>query len=132
MDRDGLFDAEGLLASMRGVGLDVSKATVYRTLRLLQDAGILTPFMILGANVTHYQLAYGRDPVDYLVCMETGTLTRIEGDDVMALRDRIAARHGWDVVGHRFVIYGTSPEAIKDDKRAASPQESSASRPSSA
>lgn len=110
MDSEDLFDADALLDRMRADGANVSKATVYRTLRLLQDAGILTPFMLLDAKVTHYQLAYGRTPKDYLVCVRTGRFEAINSDEVVALRDRLADERGWEVSGHRFVIYGASPE----------------------
>ncbi|MCP4758200.1 MAG: transcriptional repressor [Planctomycetes bacterium] len=110
METDDLFDADSLLARMRADGANVSKATVYRTLRLLQDAGILTPFMLLDAKVTHYQLAYGRDPKDYLVCVRTGRFEAINSNEVVKLRDQLADERGWDIIGHRFVIYGSSPE----------------------
>ena len=110
MGQTDLFDADGLLMLLRAGGKDVSKATVYRTLRLLQDAGIITPFMLLGAQITHYQLAYGRDPADYLVCVQTGRIERVDSKDVVRLRDAIAADRGWQVAGHRFVIYGVAPD----------------------
>ena len=117
MEVEGLFDADSLLLRLRGEGKDVSKATVYRTLRLLQDAGIITPFMLLDAKVTHYQLVYGRDPSDYIVCVKTGRFEPLDCGDVVGLRDSIATSMGWKTVGHRFVIYGVSPEAASDDSR---------------
>lgn len=115
METDGLFDADSLLMEMRGQNSsDVSKATVYRTLRLLQDAGIIMPFMLLDAKVTHYQLAYGRRPSDYIVCMQTGRFEPIDCDEVVRLRNRLAEERGWQAVGHRFVVYGVSPEAASD------------------
>ncbi len=122
MDMDDLFDADSLLMKMRGDGKDVSKATVYRTLRLLQDAGIVTPFMLLDAKVTHYQLAYGRDPSDYMVCVQTGELVPLQCDEVVQLRERLAEQMGWTTVGHRFVIYGVSPAASNEDSRSESSQ----------
>ena len=122
MDTEGLFDADSLLMDMRGDGKDVSKATVYRTLRLLQDAGIVTPFMLLDAKVTHYQLVYGREPCDYMVCVQTGELVPVQCDEVVVLRERLAKERGWTTVGHRFVIYGVSPEAAKEENRSSSSQ----------
>lgn len=122
MDTEGLFDADSLLMDMRADGKDVSKATVYRTLRLLQDAGIVTPFMLLDAKVTHYQLVYGRDPSDYMVCVQTGALIPLQCDEVVQLRDRLASERGWTTVGHRFVIYGVSPNAASLDSPDASAQ----------
>lgn len=120
MNEEDLFDADSLLIRLRNEGKDVSKATIYRTLRLLQDAGIIMPFMLLGAQVTHYQLAYGRDPADYLVCLQSGRIERIDSDAVAQMRDMLAKERGWSVAGHRFVIYGAAPEDANDAKRDAS------------
>jgi Fur family ferric uptake transcriptional regulator len=111
MAAEGLFEAEGLLVDVRArTSHKVSKATVYRTLRLLQEAGIITPTLV-DPKQTHYQLVYGRTPADTLVCMETGRHVPVRDPAIAALRDRLAAEHGWKVTGHRFVIYGISPEA---------------------
>ena len=120
MNEEDLFDADSLLMRLRSGGKDVSKATIYRTLRLLQDAGIIMPFMLFGAQVTHYQLAYGRDPADYLVCLQSGRIERIDSDAVAQMRDMLAKERGWSVAGHRFVIYGAAPEDANDAKRDAS------------
>ena len=111
METDGLFEADALRDQLRTDGKDVSKATVYRTLRLLQDAGIIVPIMLLEAKQTHYQLAYGSDPYDLMVCMETGQINTFRSAAVAAIRDELVAEAGWKAVGHRFVIYGLSPEA---------------------
>lgn len=111
MNCEDLFEADSLMASMREAGSDVSKATVYRTLRLLQEAGIITPIMFLDAKQTHYQLAYGREPADFLVCTHTGAIKQVHSDAIIGLRERLAAEVGWSAVGHRFVIYGVSPDA---------------------
>jgi len=106
---DGLFEAEGLLANLRDRrSHNVSKATVYRTLRLLQEAGIITTTLV-DPKQTHYQLIYGRSPADTLICMESGEHIALRDPAIEALRDRLAAEHGWTVTGHRFVIYGISP-----------------------
>jgi len=110
MATEGLFEAEGLLGQLRErTRHNVSKATVYRTLRLLQEAGIITPTLI-DPKQTHYQLVYGRTPADTLICMETGSHIDLRDPAIATLRDRLAAEHGWTVKGHRFVIYGISPE----------------------
>ena len=111
MATDGLFEAEGLLAEVRARSAHtVSKATVYRTLRLLQEAGIITPTLI-DPKQTHYQLVYGRTPADTLVCMETGQHVPLRSAEIEALRNKLAEEYGWTVTGHRFVIYGISPDA---------------------
>ena len=68
---DGLFEAESLMDSMRSDDPRVSKATLYRTVKLLREAGIIQEVTIDGKQA-HYQLIYGRKPIDALVCMRTG------------------------------------------------------------
>jgi Fur family ferric uptake transcriptional regulator len=108
--RDGLFEAEELLLDMRRKGHRVSKATIYRTIKLLQDAGIITQ-ALFDSNQAHYQLIYGKAPRDFMVCMKTGRLVEFEAPELIALRDRICRELGWQAVGHRFQIYAVSSSA---------------------
>ena len=107
--RDGLFEVEELLLSMRQRGHRVSKATLYRTIKLLQDAGIITQ-ALFDSKQAHYQLIYGKEPRDYMVCMKTGRLVEFQSAELTALRDRICRQLGWSPVGHKFQIYAVSPE----------------------
>jgi Fur family ferric uptake transcriptional regulator len=109
IERDGIFEVEELLLEMRTAGHRVSKATIYRTVKLLEEAGIIT-HALLDSRQAHYRLIYGREPCDYLVCMKTGKYIEFTSDEVVALRDAICRQHGWDPVGHRLQIYGISPE----------------------
>ena len=106
---DGLFEAESLMDSMRMDDHRVSKATLYRTVKLLREAGIIQEVTIDGKQ-SHYQLIYGRKPIDSLVCMRTGKRIEFSSEDVVSIRNKICEEHGWDPAGHRFVIYATSPE----------------------
>lgn len=107
--RDGPFEAEELLLDLRGRGLDVSKATVYRTIRLLLDAGIITQ-SLFDAKQSHYELLYGQAPRDVLVCMKTGRRIEFRSRELAELRDRICRELGWAPVGHRFQIFGIAPQ----------------------
>jgi Fur family transcriptional regulator, ferric uptake regulator len=106
---DDVFEAEELLLKMRGQGHDVSKATIYRTIHLLLEAGIITQ-ALFDAKQAHYQLIYGKAPRDFMVCMKTGRLIEFVSPELVALRDRICRELGWQPVGHRFQIYAISPE----------------------
>ena len=106
---DGLFEAESLMDSMRSDDHRVSKATLYRTVKLLREAGIIQEVTIDGKQA-HYQLIYGRKPIDALVCMRTGKRIEFSSQEVVAIRNKICKEHGWNPAGHRFVIYATSPE----------------------
>ena len=109
IEQDGLFEAETLLDAMQGNEHSVSKATLYRTVKLLREAGIIQEVMIDGKQ-SHYQLIYGRKPIDALVCMRTGKRIEFSSEELVEWRDAICKDHGWDSVGHRVVIYALSPE----------------------
>ncbi|MHC4908293.1 MAG: Fur family transcriptional regulator [Planctomycetota bacterium] len=112
IERDGVFEAEELLLEARKRGNQVSKATIYRTIKLLQDAGIITQ-ALFDSRQAHYRLIYGRSPQDYLYCMKTGRSVEFSNDELVALRNRICEELGWEPVGHRFQIYAISPEAAE-------------------
>jgi len=105
---DGLFEAETLIEELRGSGRPVSKATVYRTIRLMQDAGILQR-VVFDGDQARYQLVYGRRPNDLLVRTDTDEVEEIELPELIELRDRICREHGLEPRGHRFQIFASAP-----------------------
>lgn len=109
LERDDVFEVEELMDEMRRRGYRVSKATVYRTIKLLQDAGIIMQ-ALFDPRQAHYQLVYGKEPRDYLVCVNSGQRVEFSSPELRELRDRICREHGWDPVGHRFLIYAVSPD----------------------
>ena len=109
IESDDVFEVDQLLMEMRRLGHRVSKATIYRTVKLLQAAGIITQ-ALFDSKQAHYQLIYGKAARDYIVCMKTGKYIEFSDDELVALRNRICQAHGWDPVGHRFQIYAVSPE----------------------
>ena len=129
IDHDGPFEAEELLLEMRNQdhrvsnhrvsSHRVSKATIYRTLRLLQEAGIITQ-ALFDSKQSHFQLIYGKQPQDVMVCLRSGRTIDFQNPDLAALRDRICAELGWKSVGHRFQIFAMSPE---EDLESAEPSE---------
>lgn len=112
--KDGVFEADELLFEMREGGQRVSKATIYRTLKHLCDAKIITEVLI-DSKQAHYEFCFGRKPQGHLVCVETGKVIDIPSPWLEQLRDRICKEHGFEPVSHRLVIYGVSPEAQKGD-----------------
>lgn len=110
LQKEGVFEADQLLMEMRNESLRVSKATIYRTLKHLQDAGIITE-VLLDSRQAHYELSFGREPKGHLVCVETKKVIEFPLAELAELRDRICEKYGYEPVSARFVIYGVSPEA---------------------
>ena len=108
IDRDNVFEVEELLLDMRGSNHRVSKATIYRTISLLVEAGIITQ-ALFDSKQAHYRLIYGLEPRDHMVCMRTGRLVEFSNKEITELRDKICRELGWEPTGHRFQIYALSP-----------------------
>lgn len=115
--KGGLFEAEQLVSDLKGLGHRVSRATVYRTLNHLHDAGILKQ-VFFDNKQSYYEVIVGRQAYDYLICLETGRVIEFSSDKLKKLRDEICAQHGFDPLSHQFHIFGISPEAkIEGRKR---------------
>ncbi len=117
--RDGAFEAEELLLDLKSHAHLVSKATVYRTIRLLLDAGIIQQ-MLFDSKQSHYQLIYGKAARDSMVCMKSGRHLEFHSAELIALRNRLCAELGWTAVGHRFQIYAISPDSLSGEPSAPS------------
>lgn len=106
----GVFEADELLNSMRRAGFRVSKATIYRTIKLLAEAGIIQQ-VLLDSEQSHYQLAYGKRGSGLLINVDTKEIIPIELPEVAEIRDRVCRERGLVPEGHRVVVYARSAAA---------------------
>src|SRR3954447_17235185 len=105
----GLFQADQLVAHLNQLGHRVSRATAYRTLAHLQDAGILKQ-IFFDNKQSHYEVIAGRQTYDYLICVATGKVIEFSSDKVRRLCEEICREHGFDPLSHQLHIHGISPE----------------------
>mgnify|MGYP003876107573 CR=1 FL=1 len=108
--RQGLFDPEQLIGDLKGMGHPASRATVYRTLSHLQDAGILKQ-VFFDNKQSYYEVIAGRQTHDYLICVATGQVIEFDSQRLRELRDEICREHGFEPLSHRFHVFGLSPAA---------------------
>ncbi|GAB4385552.1 MAG: Fur family transcriptional regulator [Phycisphaerales bacterium] len=101
---DGIFEADSLLEKLNSQGRNVSKATVYRTLKLLEDAGIIQA-VLFDRDQSHFQLVYGKQPKTLIIRVDTGEIEAIEVPELLELRDRICRQRGLVPEGHRLQIF---------------------------
>ena len=98
------FDADELVADLRAAGRQVSRATVYRTLRLLVEAGLLRELRL--TNRTAYEHDFGYPSHDHMHCTECNRVIEFRNDEIRRLREIISMEHGFQAAGHRFIISG--------------------------
>ena len=103
--KTGLFEAESLVDDLKKLGHRVSRATVYRTLAHLQDAGICRQ-VFFDNKQSYYEVIAGRQTNDYLICVTTGKVIEFDSEKLRKLRDEICEQHGFEPLSHRFQIFG--------------------------
>lgn len=106
---DGLFSADMLVDDLKQVGHRVSRATIYRTLTHLHDAGILKQ-VFFDNKQSYFEVIAGGTPKDYLICVATGRVIEFSSDQLRELRDQICRENGFDPLSHQFHVFGVSPE----------------------
>ncbi|MDX2263592.1 MAG: Fur family transcriptional regulator [Hyphomicrobiales bacterium] len=82
----------------------ISLSTVYRTVRLLKDAGILER-REFGDGRARYERAE-EEHHDHLIDIETGRVIEFHDDDIERLQEAIARRLGYELTGHKLELYG--------------------------
>jgi Fur family ferric uptake transcriptional regulator len=107
--KTGLFEAEQLVRDVRQLGHPVSRATAYRTLSHLQDAGILKQ-VFFDNKQSYYEVIAGRQAYDYLICVASGRVIEFSSEKLRRLRDEICREHGFEPLSHQFHVFGLSPE----------------------
>jgi Fur family ferric uptake transcriptional regulator len=115
--KEGLFEAEQLVDDLKALGHRVSRATVYRSLSHLQDAGILKQ-VFFDNKQSYYEVIAGRQAHDFLIDVETGRVVEFQSEKLRALRDEICREHGFDPISHQFHIFGVSSQAKQGGKTA--------------
>ena len=126
--KEGLFEPEGLVDDLKKLGHRVSRATVYRTLAHLQDAGILKQ-VFFDNRQSYYEVIAGRQAYDYLICVATGRVIEFASEKLRKLRDEICREHGFDPLSHQFHVYGISPEGKAKPAAAATSSPAAAPNP---
>jgi len=107
-----LFEPDQIVSEVKKTGIRVSKATVYRTIKLLVEAGIIQR-VPLDAEGAVYHCVFGRAPSELLVRMDTREVIALQVPELEALRERIAKQYGVQVQGHRFIVLAAAPQIAK-------------------
>jgi Fur family ferric uptake transcriptional regulator len=104
----GHVSTDDLLENVRTENKKIGYATVYRTLKLLVEAG-LAHARDFGDGQTRYEVA--SDHHDHLICSKCGLVLEFEDDEIEALQDKVAQRlGGFKIVQHRLELFGLCPK----------------------
>ena len=103
-DSDDHPDVEELYARASALDAGISLATVYRTVKLFEEAGILDR-LEFGDGRARYEDA-DRDHHDHLIDLSTGEVIEFCDPEIEALQEKIAAKLGFELRGHKLELYG--------------------------
>jgi Fur family ferric uptake transcriptional regulator len=106
--RHNHFDADGLIDDLKRAGLEVSRATVYRTLTKLVDAGLLRR-LELGPR-SYYEHDYGYPQHEHMQCVQCGKMIEFQSPAIEAAMREVCGEYRFNATGHTFVIRGTCAE----------------------
>lgn len=97
-------DVEELYARASGVDPKISLATVYRTVKLFEEAGILEKLDFRDGRARYEDAE--RDHHDHLIDLNSGEVIEFVDEEIEALQEKIAAKLGYELKGHRMELYG--------------------------
>lgn len=99
------FTADELLERSRAHDRRVSRATVYRTLAVLEAAGFVDG-LDTGAGGRRFEHVLGHAHHDHMVCTACGTIVEFRDDALEARQEVAARRHGFAIERHSLRLYG--------------------------
>lgn len=111
-EAQGHLSAEELYQQLRSVDASLGQATVYRTLKLMKDAGLAREHRF-GDDVTRFEPRLGDGHHDHLICDECGATVPVFNAQIEALQAQLANEHGYKPTSHRMYLYGICPDCQK-------------------
>ncbi|MEO1241386.1 MAG: Fur family transcriptional regulator [Pseudomonadota bacterium] len=105
-------DVEEIHRRATEIDANISIATVYRTMRLFEEAGVVERHDFQDGR-SRYEEAT-EDHHDHLIDLRSGEVIEFINEEIEALQKRIAEEHGYKLVDHRLELYGVPLEKKKD------------------
>ncbi|XXJ19300.1 Fur family transcriptional regulator [Desulfovibrio caledoniensis] len=106
------LSSEELYALVKKRDASIGQATVYRTLKLLSDSGLIEP-LDFADGVTRYEPCYGKDHHDHLICEQCGKNIEIVDEVIERRQEQLAQEHGFTLIRHKMYLYGLCPDCRK-------------------
>lgn len=91
---------------------EIGIATIYRTLKLICESGIARASEFEDGTV-RYEHDFGHQHHDHLVCTNCGAFVEINNKHIEDEQNKIAKDHGYSLVNHKMILYGTCPKCLK-------------------
>ena len=103
-------DVDELHSRVSKLDSKISIATVYRTVKLFEEAGILSKHDFKGTKARYEQAT--REHHDHLIDINTGEIIEFVNEDIEKLQNKVAEKLGYKLVDHRLELYGIKSKKI--------------------
>jgi len=113
-DADDHPDVDEVHSRAAKIDARISIATVYRTVRLFEDAGIVERHDFRDGRSRYEQVS--NDHHDHLIDMESGTVIEFSNDQIEKLQELVATELGYKLVDHRLELYCVPLESAEEKK----------------
>ena len=97
-------DVDELHKRVSEIDKKISIATVYRTVKLFEETGILTKHEFKGGKARYEELNEGHH--DHLIDVKTGEIIEFVDEEIEKLQKKVAEKHGYTLVDHKLELYG--------------------------
>ena len=98
-------DVDELHKKVSKLDAKISIATVYRTVKLFEEAGIVSKHDFKGTKARYEQAP--KEHHDHLIDVNTGEITEFVNEDIEKLQKQVAEKLGYKLVDHRLELYGS-------------------------
>jgi Fur family ferric uptake transcriptional regulator len=106
------LSSEDLYGLVHRIDPTVGHTTVYRTLKLLTEAGLAREVRF-GDNKTYYEHHYNHDHHDHMICTECGKVIEFFSADIEQLQDEMAGKFGFKPTHHSLRMWGVCSDCQK-------------------
>jgi Fur family transcriptional regulator, ferric uptake regulator len=111
-DQQGHFSADELMFEMQKGNIKISRATLYRSLSQMVDAGILAE-SDFGHGHTHYEISLGSKPHVHLICTESGDIREVHSQKLENAINELAGKEGFRIKRYKIQLFGISKQSRK-------------------
>ena len=98
-------DVDELHKRVNKIDSKISIATVYRTVKLFEEAGVVAKHDFKGTKARYEEAT--NEHHDHLIDINTGEITEFVNEDIEKLQEKVAAKLGYKLVDHRLELYGS-------------------------
>ena len=104
-ESDNHPDVDELHRRVHKIDSKISMATVYRTVKLFEEVGVIAKHDFKGTKARYEETTHEHH--DHLIDINTGEITEFVNDDIEKLQEKVAAKLGYKLVDHRLELYGS-------------------------